>query len=166
MMSMLVLIALIMLPAIVLALLRINAAIIFLSLCLGAVLVQFSGDDAVSIMTGASVNAHSSAQYIRLGLLLTPALLTMLFMIKTVSRSKRFLNVLPALGTGLLTAVLVVPLLPTSLATPITRSDLWVKMQPVEPGIVALSTLVCLLFLWLHKPKSGGEEKAGKRHKG
>src|SRR5580765_2533045 len=105
----LILIALMATPVVVLWLLRVNAALVFLSLCLGDVLVSFTAKDAVSIVSGASTSVHASDAVIRLGLLLAPAILTILFMIGTVKGKKRFLNILPAAGVGLLSALLVVP---------------------------------------------------------
>ncbi len=39
-------------PAVALTLLRVNAAVVFLSLCLGSVLVQFMGNDARQLCLG------------------------------------------------------------------------------------------------------------------
>jgi hypothetical protein len=164
-----IIIGLMAVPVALLLLLRINAALVFLSLCLGAVLVQFAGDDAVSIIFGASKDAHVSASVIKLALLLAPAILTMLFMIKTVKGHQRAINTLPALGTGLLTALLAVPLLPPGISQKIAHSGLWADILQFQSGIVAVSALACLLFLWMQRPKhgGGGEEKHGsKKHKG
>jgi hypothetical protein len=162
----LILVALVAGPAALLVLLRVNAALVFLSLCLGDVLVSFTYKDAVSIISGASTSAHASDTVIRLGLLLAPALLTTLFMIKTIKGSKKYMNILPAVGAGLLTALLVVPLLPPGLAHTVLATKLWTQIQSFQSGIVALSTLVCLFFLLLQRPKHHAEEKPGKKHKG
>lgn len=159
-----VLIGLVAVPALILVLLRVNAALVFLSLCLGDVLVQFVGNDAISIVAGASTGANLTASTVKLMLLLAPAALTTLFMIRTVKGHKRFANVLPSVGVGLLTGLLVVPLLPPGIATNIMRLPLWTNTQSVQSAIVATSTLICLLFLWFSRPK--GEGKEGKRHKG
>jgi len=162
-----ILITLIAAPIALLFLLRVNAALVFLSLCLGNVLVTYAAKDAISIVSGASTSVHASDTVIRLGLLLAPAILTTLFMIKTVKGSKRILNLLPAAGTGLLTALLVVPQLPPGLMHTVIRSSLWSSIMETQSGIVALSSLVCLFFLWLQRPKSHhDDEKSGKKHKG
>ena len=161
-----ILIALMAAPVVVLVFLQINAALVFLSLCLGEVLASYTAKDAVSIFSGASVTAYTSNTIIQLGLLLAPALLTMLFMIKSVRGKKRIFNVLPAVGVGSLTALLVVPRLSPGLAQNIMGSSLWVSIQELQSGIVALSALICLLFLWLQRPKHhSDEEKHGKKHK-
>lgn len=156
-------IGLLLVPVLLIVFLRVNAAFVFLSLCLGDVLVQFTGKDAVSIFTGASVGTQVSASTIRLLLLLLPAFLTVLFMMKTVKHSQKFLNILPAAGTGVLTALFVVPQLPPGLSHSIIDSNLWLQIQTYQSGLVAISTLICLLFLWMLRPKHG---KEGKKHKG
>jgi hypothetical protein len=159
MMPLVVLIGLAVVPALLLVLLRVNAALVFLSLCLGDVLVQFVGKDAVSIVAGASTSAYATSSTVKLVLLLAPAFLTMLFMIKTVKGAKRFFNALPAAGVGLLTALLVVPLLPPGIATNIKHSNLWTSTQNLQSAIVAGSTLICLMFLWTTRPKHEGKSK-------
>ena len=160
-----ILVGLMVLPIVLLFLLRVNASLVFLSLCLGDVLVQFVSKDVVSIISGASLNVHTTDSAIKLALLLAPAALTTLFMIRTVSGHKKFINLLPAAGTGLLTALLVVPLLSPAVSANIINSSLWQSMQSLQSSIVAASTLICLLFLWLQRPKHSSE-KGGKHHKG
>lgn len=155
-------IGLLLLPVALIVLLRVNAAFVFLSLCLGAVLVQFCGNDVVSIFTGASIDAKLTASTLRLLLLLLPAVLTTLFMIKTVKNNQKIFNILPALGVGVLTALFVVPQLPPGLAHAITHANLWNQIQTYQSGLVAISTLLCLIFLWTQRPK---HDKAGKHHR-
>ncbi|HEX7368314.1 MAG TPA: hypothetical protein VF261_01505 [Candidatus Saccharimonadales bacterium] len=148
------LIGLIVIPAFVLVLLRVNAAIVFLSLCLGSVLVQFVGGDVQSVVNGASTSPQLSSNTIRLAVLTLPAILTLLFMIRTVRPPMRFLNILPAIGTGFLTLLLVVPMLSPGLGHDVVHSNLWSVVQSVRPAIVAASAIICLLFLWLGRPKN------------
>lgn len=147
-------------PVVLLTLLRINAAFVFLSLCLGNVLVQFLGKDAITVVGG----AHAvSSNYVQLGLLLAPVVLTLLFMARTVRGSRLLLNLLPALGVGLLLALLVVPLLSSGLSANIVRSSVWYDMQKSQDLIVGFSALICLVFLWMQRPKSGGKEHGKRR---
>jgi len=145
--------------------LRINAVLVFLSLCLGDVLVQFVANDTNSLL---SFIASSNAQTIgsgnnaaKIGLLLFPALLTMLFMIKSVrGPTKLILNLLPAVGVGLITALLLVPLLPGGLSHNIMASTQWNQAHRAQDLIVGASALVCLFVLWQQRPKH--DEKHGK----
>lgn len=157
----------VLLPVIALMLLRINAALVFLSLCLGNVLVQFVAPDADSFfeLFSASVPAgvDTGNDTVKIVLLLLPVILTAVFMIRTVSGyGKLMLNLLPALGVGLLGSLLVVPLLPPDLSDSILASSLWEETQQAQNLIVGVSALVCLFALWLQRPHAGHKKKHGK----
>ena len=88
----------------------------------------------------------------------------MIFMIRTVRGYGRLaLNALPSIGVGLLGALLVVPLLSPGLSHNIVDSSLWDQVTKAQDLIVGMSALVCLLVLWLQRPKTG-EGKHGKKH--
>lgn len=161
--------AIVLVPLVLLMLLRINAALVFLSLCLGDVLIQFVASDTNSFVallqsSSATKSVPTDNTTIKLILLLLPVVLTALFMIKTVKGAKLLLNILPALGVGLLGALLVVPLLGPGLGHQIITSSLWLQATRAQNLIVGSSALVCLLALWLQRPKSGGGDKHGKHH--
>ena len=65
------------------------------------------------------------------------------------------LNLLPAAGVGLLGALLVVPLLPGGVRYDILNSDIWYQIKQAQTVIVGSSALVCLLVLWMQRPKTG-----------
>jgi hypothetical protein len=152
-------------PIVVLMVLRINATLVFLSLCLGNLLVQFVGNDANSVVSLATkVGTSSPSQtYVKLGLLLLPVVLTAIFMIKSVRGPKLLWNILPAIGFGLVFTLLLVPLLPVAEATMLTRSNLWTQFSRAQTLVVGGSTLICLLFLWMQRPHH--EQSKGKRGK-
>jgi hypothetical protein len=150
------------LPVVVLLALRVNATLVFLSLCLGDVLVQFVAGDASSLhhfLSTSSVNPNhlgDNANTFGLLLLLFPVVLTTIFMIRTVSGlPKLLLNLLPAAGVGLVGALLAVPLLSPGLSFNIVDSEIWQQVQRAQDLIVSASALVCLLVLWLQRPKTG-----------
>lgn len=150
------------LPIIALTLLRINAALVFLSLCLGDVLVQFVAPDATAFFALFSANNFNTnsvaSNTIKLILLTLPAILTAVFMIRTVKGKFRLmLNVLPSAGVGLLAALLVVPLMSTSLQHNITGSFLWELAQRSQDLIVGSSAMVCMFVLWLQRPKTSSK---------
>lgn len=158
----LVLGALVLIPAVVLMVLRINATLVFLSLCLGDVLVQFVTNDASSLTH--TLPTTVTNDNLKLGLLLIPPILTAVFMIKTIHDSARLLlNLLPAAGVGLLGALLAVPLLPSSMSKNIVGSSLWSQVTGAQGWIVGATAVVCLIVLWLQRPKAGGKHK---KHKG
>jgi hypothetical protein len=164
-----ILAAIVLVPIVILMTLRINAALVFLSLCLGNVLVQFIAPDAYSFLTLFSAHVPKGLDEgndtVKLVLLLFPVVLTAIFMIKTVrGKAKLLLNFLPAAGVGLLGGLLVVPLLPAGLSHNIIHSSLWTQATQAQDLIVGASALVCLFVLWLQRPKTGGD-KHEKHHK-
>ncbi len=165
------LVALVFVPVVILLVLRINAALVFLSLCLGDVLVQFVAADASDFMTllassPATAQVHPTHMILKLALLLLPAALTAVFMVRTVrGRGRLLLNALPATGVGLLGGLLVVPLLPPGLSHDIVHTTLWSDVQRTQDLIVGASAIVCLLVLWLQRPKTGGGESKHKSGK-
>lgn len=154
-------------PVVLLMVLRINATLVFLSLCLGSVLVQFVAPDANTFFQLFSAHVpkdlDNGNDTVKLILLLLPVVLTSIFMIRTVSgKTKLLLNLIPAIGVGLLGALLVVPLLPPGLSHDIVHSSLWHEVQQAQNLIVGTSALACLFVLWLQRPQTG---KHGKKHK-
>ncbi len=165
--------AIVLIPIVVLLFLRINATLVFLSLCLGNILVQFVATDVGGFLSlhadKVPQAANAGNQTIKLVLLLLPVVLTAVFMIRTVhGRGRMVLNALPAAGVGLLGGLLIVPLLPPGLSHNIVDSSLWSQATQLQDLIVGASAVVCLLVLWLQRPKTGGGEgkHAGKHHKG
>jgi hypothetical protein len=163
-----ILVAIVLIPVIILMVLRINAALVFLSLCLGDVLVQFVSPDANQFL--ALFSAHvpkgvdTGGDTIKILLLILPVILTAIFMIKTIKGyAKLSLNILPALGVGLLGSLLIVPLLPNVTSAQIIDSSLWSQLQRAQDLIVGVSSLACLLVLWMQRPKTHHDkEKKGK----
>jgi hypothetical protein len=165
-----ILAALTSIPIVLLMVLRSNAALVFLSLCVGDILVQFVAPDAHQFMQlfaahgGGSLNASDST--IRLVLLLLPAALTAIFTIRSIKKGPKLLiNFLPAAGTGLLLALLAVPQLTIATSTQITTSSLWLKLTQAQDIIVSASALVAMLTVWSQRTKHPAEEKHGKKHK-
>jgi len=155
--------ALVLIPVIVVMFLRINAALVFLSLCLGDVLVQFVAKDTTDFLTlhanQVPQAANAGDNTVKIALLLLPVILTAVFMIRTVHGNGRLLlNLLPAAGVGLLGALLVVPLLPSGLAHNVVGSPLWAQVTRAQDLIVGASAVVCLFVLWLQRPKTGGRK--------
>ena len=140
-------------PAVGLYLLRVNAAAVFLSLCLGYVLVSFDSHNAhrlASALTHNNMPVHLqfSAVAVNLGLLLAPAVLTLLLQIKSVNGRRKFLNILPACAVGLFAALIIVPQLPGSVMVSVIRTNYWTQLIHYETDIVGIGAIVSLLFFW------------------
>jgi uncharacterized membrane protein len=157
-------------PIAVTVLLRVNAAILFMSLCVGEVLVQYTTSDTHSFVTtiASSHDDQITNSMVKLALLLLPPILTTLFMFHSIHGStKAMLNLLPAIGTGLLTALLVKPLLSPTFQHTLEHSSLWHQLSKAQALVVGASALMSLLFLWLqhhssreHKHRLGHHGKA------
>jgi hypothetical protein len=158
---------LVLVPIAIAVILRVNAAILFMSLCVGEVLVQFMAGDANSLVSTLS-STHGdqiATSTIKLILLLIPPALTALFMFHNVhGGAKAILNILPAIGVGLLTALLVKPLLSTTFQHTLERSSLWHQLSQAQTLVVGISALLCLLFLWLQRHGSLEHGHGIKRH--
>ncbi len=159
-----ILIAMLAAPVAALMILRVNAAQVFLSLCLGSVLVQFLASDAAAIVSSPvaqSTGAPSSQSFVNLGLLLLPVVLTTVIMIRSIkSNAKLAYNLLPAIGVGALGTLLAVPLMSAGLTAEIIQLPLWAKLQSLQTLIIGVTTLLTLLFMWMQRPKHHSEEKA------
>ncbi len=156
-----ILIALLAVPVVLLFVLRVNAAFVFLSLCLGAVLVQFVGPDAATIAGSFSAQtkgASTNQSTINLILQLLPVVLTTVFMIRSVRGGfKNAFNILPAIGVSTLLALLTVPLLPYGVTAGIIRLPLWHQLESLQTLLISISTLLTLLFLWMQRPRHHDE---------
>ena len=101
-----------------------------------------------------------STSTIQLVVLLLPAVLTSVFMVLSVhGRGKTLMNLLPAAGTGLLAALLIVPLLPAGTRFGIQAQPLWSELSKLQSLIVGGSAIVGLFFLWAQRRKAGGREE-------
>ncbi len=149
-------------PVLLLMLLRVNAAQVFLSLCLGAVLVQFVGADAATLLSSTSAHTKgvpTSLSFANLVLLLLPVVLTTVIMIRSVKGKTRLaLNILPAAGVAVLTALLAVPLMSAGLTGTIIALPLWHQLQNLQTLIISVTGMLALLLLWLQRPKAHDEK--------
>ena len=164
-----ILIAALVVPLLAMMILRINAGIVFLALCLGNVLVQINGPDAATIMSSASARPPGSPapsqSYVNLVLLLLPVILTMVIMIHSVkTRAKLAFNLLPAIGVATLGVLITVPLLSAGLTGAIVREPLWKELENLQSLILSASAGLCLLFLWMQRPRPAHDDKKGKHH--
>ncbi|HZM64500.1 MAG TPA: hypothetical protein VFB59_05180 [Candidatus Saccharimonadales bacterium] len=140
-------------PTLALVLLRINAALVFLSLCLGAVLVQYVAGEANSLITLFSKQEGTlSASGIQLTLLLAPAIVTCIVSVLSVhGKLKTMLNILPALASSALGMLLVIPLLPSGLRFELETEQVWQVLVKSQALVVGAGALVSLTFLWMQR---------------
>ncbi|MGZ6005118.1 MAG: hypothetical protein ACXWLH_03115 [Candidatus Saccharimonadales bacterium] len=148
------------LPLILSFVLRVNAGILFLALCAGSVVSQFVSSDAVQLVNSFFPRSGDmTASVTQLVFLLLPAALTILFMRRSITGAKSMVNLLPAAASGLLTALLAVPLLPAGTRYGITGSQAWSVLQQFQSLIIGAGAFVSLLVLWGTKPKHDKKKK-------
>jgi Na+/H+-dicarboxylate symporter len=141
------------LPIILLVALRINASLVFLSLCLGAVLVQYVGSEADTLVHLATPRAGEvSTSTIQFILLVAPAAITSLVTVFSVhGRLKNFVNFLPAVAAGALFVLLAVPALPPGLEKTLEHQDVWKYLSKSQSLVIAAGAVVSLSFLWTQR---------------
>lgn len=147
-------------PLVVLTFLRANAAIVFLSLCLGSVLVRFVGDSASSFGNLFSASSAVNQHTLPLILLVLPVVFTTIFMIRSVRGGFRlFINIFPALAVGFVGLLLAVPLLAGGLRSSITQVSLWQTVESFQQLVVIVGAIISMLFLWMQRPKKPTKDK-------
>ncbi len=152
-------------PFLVLTALRINAAFVFLSLCLGAVLVQYVADDVNSFLGifAAHINAVGTST-VRLVLLFAPAALTAVFMLFSIhGRMRAMLNVLPAAAASLFAVLLAVPLLAPGMRSSVESQHLWHQLVSAQSLVIGLGAVFSLFFMWAARKKQKVSESRGRR---
>lgn len=151
-------IAAIAVPAVVLVLLRSNAAIAFLSLCAGSVLVRFVGHEA-NLAGTMFANTKAVDPYMQVMLLVLPLVLVAIITRKTVPAAKLVVNIIPAIAVGLVGVLLAVPLLSGGAQSAITDTQGWKLLEASQEFVVAVSVAVSIIALWLTKPGHHGKKK-------
>jgi hypothetical protein len=148
-------------PTVLIALARARAAFVFMALCVGSVLSAFVGDQALDMVQLFARNYSAATQAgVAIGLLIAPALLTILFLNRTVSGSKWLINIIPAFLTGVTTLFLTVPLLSDGTQNAIYGTDLWGQLTRYQPLLIGAAALTSLIQLW-----AGGKAAKLKKNK-
>lgn len=162
-----VLAALALLPVVAIVWLRVNGAIAFMSLCLGSVLVTYTSSDVTDLATSFSAKSNhlNVNQWVQLVLLAVPFLLTILFTRGSVKGGKKLTNVLPALASGLLFALLLVPLLSADVQRHIHRQAAWTQLSNMQTAVILGGALFSLVFLLFTHRTRGLEEESKKKQR-
>lgn len=160
MVSVAILSGLILLPLVLVLVLRAHGAIVFMSLCLGSVLMAYASPDVTDFLTEFfSVSLLETEQWVKLGLLTLPVLLTLLFTRKTITGGKQLFNFLPALTTGMLLALLAMPLFPSGVQQTIEGNDAWNTLSNLQTAVLLGGSFFSLVFI-LVTNRSPSEEKS------
>lgn len=137
-------------PTLALVVLRVNAAMVFLSLCAGAVLVQYVSPQANDFMKFITPHANDiSNSTVALGLLLAPAIVTSVVTLLSISgRIRVMTNILPAVASSMLAVLLAFPLLPKHIAATFEKQQAWHILTKAEALVVGAGAIISLFFLW------------------
>jgi len=141
----------------VLLALRAPATMVFFSILVGQLLAMELGEDVYEF--AGSLARAPDYQYVQLGLLLLPIVLTFLFLKFRVGKSKVIFEALPLLFTAICLLLFTAPLLPV-LQDLISESG---QIEPYKSLFIASASVSSLLTAWFTYPKSHTDK--GKKHK-
>jgi hypothetical protein len=148
-------------PLLLTFLLKSNAALSYLALCAGFVVVSFASPDLKSL-TG-QLNFSINGGTLNLVLIIMPLMFTLLFTKgKAKSGFGRVIHLAIALCAGVLLALIGVPLLSSSLRSGFSDSSIWSSLQKAQAGVVGAGVFLSLIVTWtkaLKKPKDKGKKK-------
>lgn len=160
-----VLAVLALLPVAAIVWLRVNGAIAFMSLCLGSVLVTYTSGDMNDLVTSFTTKGSlSTNEWVQLTLLVVPFLLTILFTRGSVKGGKKVTNFLPALASGLLFALLIVPLLSANVQRQIHHQAAWTQLSNLQTSVILGGAVFSLVFLLFTHRSKGHDEESKKKH--
>lgn len=157
----LVILAGIVVPLLAMVFLRINGAMVFLSLCLGSVLVQYVAAQANDMLGLFMPSAGEvSASTIQIILLLAPAVVTGILTVFSVhGRMKVMLNIIPAAAAAMLAVLLAAPLLPPEAKEAFGAPTAWHILSKCEALVVGVGALMSLTFLWTQRRNFSHHDK-------
>ena len=153
-----VLVIVILTPLALTFLLKSNAALGFLALCLGFVLSTSVIGDLKNLLSQVDLSLTDSS--IALTVLVAPLILTLLFTHHSHKSGIRFyLQLLVAVCAGALLALSLEPILAQQESSDIAGSGLWQVLENIQSVVIGLGALLSLVLIW-----SGGSKHSKKRH--
>lgn len=151
------------LPVLNALILRVSAIFLFTSIAVGNFLVLYLSDD-VTLALNAFSKDKNIPMIVHLVLLLTPVVLSLFFLRKTITSSKIILHLIPLIGCGLSIAVLTLPILPNEVQGQIfglPSGDVFKNSQDL---IVSITAVLVLLLMWRTYGQHADGKHAKKHH--
>jgi hypothetical protein len=140
-------------PLLLTFLLKSNAALSFLALCSGFVVISFASSDLKSL-TG-QLNFSVDSSILNLVLLILPLVFTLIFTKgKAKSGFGRIIQLIVALCAGVLLALIGVPLLSGSLSADLFKSSAWEDLQKAQAAIAGVGVFLSLMVVWAKNLKT------------
>jgi len=147
-------------PLVITFLLRSNAALSFLALCVGFVVSTSAIGDLKHLLSEANLSVTDST--LATILIVAPLVITLLLTRRAHTRGFKFwLQLAIALCAGGLLALSLGPVLNTSGQFDITTSRFWGDLQKIQSEVIGGGALLSLLLIWSKALK----KKPSKRHK-
>lgn len=151
--------AIVFVPALLFMMLRVNAAQVFLGLCLGAVLAQVAAGDATTIIDSFRSGQTVNANLVALVLLLLPPAITAILTIRSIKPRYYLVQLIPALGVGAAGLVLANVYLSQNWQNQLAESQLFTQIDNLGVIIIGASAFLCLLQIWLLRPRKFGDKR-------
>jgi hypothetical protein len=140
-------------PVALISFLRVNAAYVFLSLCLGDFLVTRVAQDPSSFVAFVAPHENTlGSATLELIMLMTPVVATCVFMIFTVHGKVRSLvNFLLSILVALSILLLAVPLLLVDMSSFAMDNEAWTQLSRLSSLIFGVGAVLSLIVLWTQR---------------
>lgn len=135
-----------------LLILKTDAAIVLLALCSGSVLVEFANKNMAYVngnLNKGLLPHHFtiSGSGLEVAILLAPAVIVAILMRGNHGISRWPIQIFPAVATGILGLLLVVPLLSASMQNSITKNHYWSFIEQNQIAAVFICILVAVIVV-------------------
>lgn len=142
------LVILILAPVLITYFLKANAALGYLALSAGFVLLSLTTVDFQQLLHHTNL-LNVSTNTLGLVLFAGPPLLTLLITRKsTHGQTNILVQLIPAICLGGLLALIAVPLLNSNVQTRFTGATLWTQLQKIQSWVIGAGALSSLLLVW------------------
>jgi len=145
---------------------RTNAGLVFLSLCAGNTLIQFTDKNLSYINTKLETNNLTSRfivsnNLLRIIIILVPVVIILIFSKHYHSKNKWLMQFFPAIATGILGCLIIIPLLSASAQNSIASNSVWSLIQKYQIPIVAVGLLIAIVDV-IHNSHTGHKKQYNK----
>jgi|SRR4029079_6613849 hypothetical protein len=149
----------ILVPVALTFLLKSNAALAFLTLCVGFVLSTSVIGDLKNLLS--QINLSTTSSTLGLVLLAAPPLITLILTRHANTKGlMRWLQLAASLCVGGLLALSIGPILNISSQLDVTKATYWEELTKIQSGIIGIGSLLSLFLVW-----TGNLKPHGKKHK-
>ncbi|HUC95951.1 MAG TPA: hypothetical protein VMR76_03270 [Candidatus Saccharimonadia bacterium] len=152
--------------AVALLLSRTNAGLVFLALCAGNTLLEFAERNITYVSSQLEhfslISKYNVTQTaIKFIIIAVPVLLVIIFSKHDQGKKKWPIQALPALATGFLAAIIIIPMLSISLQNSIATNRIWSRLVEYQVFVVAVGVLISLFVVII----SSRSSHVSKHHK-